>query len=291
MELTQIRYFLAVAEKLNFTSAAQACAVSQPALSKAIQKLENTLGADLFDRSAQQIKLTEFGRTMLVHFERIDESQRRAREAAKSATTSNVAHIDVGVMCTIGPDRFGGFFDSFRLKHPNIEITLHDVAGGHLPELLLSGVLNCIFCARAKAHDIRFQAVNLFTEQMVVAFSPDHKFTDYESVTLSQIAKEPYLDRLHCEFRDDFLKFTKASGLTLNVALRSEREDWIIELVRCGMGVSVMPISMVDPNKMNYHPISDMTETRQLELVLPNDDPMAPELAAIRKEAQNFDWG
>jgi len=291
MELTQIKYFLAVAKNLNFTSAAEACAVSQPALSKAIQKLESTLGADLFDRSSQQIKLTEFGRTMLIHFERIDDSRRMARDAAKSATTASTTHIDVGIMCTIGPDRFSRFFDTFRTKYPNIEITLHDVVGARLPEILLSGALSCVFCARTAEHDARFQAVDLFNEQMAVAFAPDHKFASYDSVTLSQIANEPYLDRLHCEFRDDFLKFTKASGLTLNVVLRSEREDWILELVGCGMGVSVMPISMIDPNKMNYRPISDMKKLRQLELVLSNDEAIASELAHFRDEAQNFDWG
>ena len=290
MELTQIRYFLAVAESLNFTSAAKACAVSQPALSKAIRKLENTLGADLFDRGSQQVSLTEFGRTMLVHFERIEDSRRKAREAAKNATSTNILQLHVGIMCTIGPERFGQFLESFHARNPNIQVILHDVVGAHIPELLLSGVLNCGFCARAKDHDQRFNAVQLFSERMAVAFAPNHRFADLETVSLTEIAKEPYLDRLHCEFRDDFLKFTKASGLTLDVTLRSEREDWILELVKCGMGVSVIPSSIIQASGVNFRLISDMEKLRQIELVTVADLGSSSALTSFHDAANDFNW-
>ena len=290
MELTQIRYFLAVAESLNFTNAANACAVSQPALSKAIRKLEDTLGADLFDRSSQQVSLTEFGRTMLVHFERIEDSRRKARDAAKHATGTNISQLHVGIMCTIGPERFCRFLKSFHASNPNVEVILHDVIGAHIPELLLSGVLNCVFCARAENHDQRFKAVQLFSERMAVAFASNHRFADLETVPLFEIAKEPYLDRLHCEFRDDFLNYTKASGLTLNVTLRSEREDWILKLVKCGMGISVIPSSTIQASDINYRLISDMEKLRQVELVAAEDLETSTALIGFHKAAAEFEW-
>ncbi len=139
MEFTQIRYFLAIAETLNFTSAARACAVSQPALSKAIRKLEADLGADLFDRDSQQVELTDFGRTMRIHFERIDDNLRKARGAANAAVKTTVERLNIGVMCTIGPHRFSRFLGVFCAGHPDIEVTLHDVIATVIPELLLSG--------------------------------------------------------------------------------------------------------------------------------------------------------
>jgi LysR family hydrogen peroxide-inducible transcriptional activator len=290
MQLSQIRYFLAVAETLNFTKAARVRAVSQPALSKAIRNLEADLGAELFDRSAQKVELTEFGRTMRVHFERIEDNLRKVRDAASVAIKATVERLNVRVMCTIGPGRFSRFLEAFRNNHPQIEVTLHDVTSAVIPGLLLSGTLDCVFSAGAEKHDRRFQKIDLFEEKMAVAFAPGHRFGDLDEVPLEEIAKEAYLDRPHCEFRDDFLNFTKASGLELNVAMRSEREDWILELVHSGVGVSVMPASSVTPNTIALRPISDLTDLRKLELAMTVNAALSPAVTAFRDAAQAFDW-
>jgi DNA-binding transcriptional LysR family regulator len=291
MKFNQIRYFLAVADTLNFTNAAESCAVSQPALSKAIRNLEATLGADLFDRSGQRVELTEFGRTMRVHFERIEDNRRKAMDAAKVATMSTIEQLNIGVMCTIGPRKFSRFLGALRETHPHIEVTLHDVTPAVIPELLLSGGIDCVFCARAEKHDQRFQALDLYDEAMMVAFANGHRFGDLEVVSLTEIVKEPYLDRLHCEFRDDFMAFTKGSGLDLKVALRSEREDWILELVKLGLGVCVMPENSVILSAVNHRPISELTKMRKLELVMTTNATLSPALAALRDAAAEFDWG
>lgn len=290
MDLTQIKYFLAVAETLNFTSAANACAVSQPALSKSIRKLEETLGSDLFDRNTQHVTLTDFGRTMQVHFERIEDSRRRAVDAARIASQNRIERLDVGVMCTIGPHRFSRFLDSFHTAHPQIEVTLHDVTSGVIPELLLSGSLDCVFCARTEKHDQRFQVIDLFEENLIVAFAVGHRFSGYETVPLVEIAAERYIDRLHCEFRSDFLDFTKASGLELDVVLRSEREDWILEFIRSGMGVAVLPTSSIVLDTVDHRPISDPIKPRRLELVMAENAAQAPTTMAFRDAARDFEW-
>ena len=291
MKFNQIRYFLAVAENLNFTSAAEACAVSQPALSKAIHNLEETLGGELFSRNAQRVELTEFGQTMRVHFERIEDNRRKAVEAAKFAAMQSIEQLNIGVMCTIGPRRFSRFLEVLRASQPKIDVTLHDVTPAVIPELLLSGGLDCVFCARGAKLDQRFQVLDLFEETMVVAFASGHRFGDLEEVSLTEIVKEPYLDRLHCEFRDDFLAFTKGSGLELDVVMRSEREDWILELLKLGLGVSVMPANSVIVSTIEHRPISDLKKVRSLELVMTASATLSPALAAFRDTAAEFDWG
>jgi len=290
MEINQIRYFLAVANKLNFTSAAKECAVSQPALSKAIRKLEDNLGGDLFERDKQKVELTDFGRTMRIHFERIDDNLRKASEAAQTANKARIERLNIGVMCTIGPHRFSNFLHNFRVANPNIEITLHDVTASSIPELLLAKKLDCAICARNAQHDTRFQAIELYSETMVVAFSTGHRFADFDEVHLAQVANEPYLDRLHCEFRDDFLSFTKASGLELNIVLRSEREDWILDMLQNGTGISVLPTSSVMLNMVAHKKISDLPNLRRLELVLTRSEPVSSALAVFRDAACSENW-
>lgn len=290
MELYQIRYFLAVAETLNFTSAAKNCAVSQPALSKAVRKLEESLGSKLFDRSSQQVELTDFGRTMRVHFERIEDNRRKAIDASRIAAAEPIERLDIGVMCTVGPRSFSRFLETFRQQYPHIEITLHDVPTNRIAETLLSGSLNCIICACVEQHDLRFKSVHLFQEDMVIAFAPGHHFAELKQVSLREIAAEPYLDRLHCEFRDDIMNLTRASGLNIMVAVRSEREDWIVDLVQNGLGVSIMPASSAVLNNIEHRPISDLKNMRKLELLMTESASASPALGVFRDTASSFDW-
>src|SRR4051794_38181397 len=101
MELYQIRYFLAVAETLNFTRASERAFVSQPALTKAIQRLEETIGGRLFDRTKSSVQLTELGRAMLPNFRQIFDTAQATREQARRLTRPQREVVRVGVMCTI----------------------------------------------------------------------------------------------------------------------------------------------------------------------------------------------
>src|SRR5215475_4446997 len=103
MEMHQIRYFLAVSEVLNFTRAAERCHVSQPALTRAIQTLEDELGGPLFHRERQNTHLTELGRMMLPYLQDVLDQSRQAKERARAFASPGSAPLALGVMCTIGP--------------------------------------------------------------------------------------------------------------------------------------------------------------------------------------------
>ena len=125
---------------------------------------------------------------------------------------------------------------------------------------------------------------------MVVAFADGHRFSALEAVSLEEIAQEPYLDRLHCEFRDDFMSFTKGRGLDLKVVLRSEREDWILELLKRGLGVCIVPANSINLQAVDNRPISDLTSLRDLELVMTANATASPALETFRDAAISFDW-
>ncbi len=102
MELYQVRYFLAVADALNFTRAAEKCFVSQSSLTKAIQKLEDTLGGRLFDRTKSSVQLTELGRIMHPHFQQLYHTAETAQKEARDAVTTKRTELRLGIMCSIG---------------------------------------------------------------------------------------------------------------------------------------------------------------------------------------------
>src|SRR3546814_14328345 len=97
MELHQIRYFLSVAETLNFTRAAEHLHVSQPALTTAVRKLEDELGGPLFHREGKRVLLSELGQIMRPHLAQALEQMERAREAAGNFRLLNKAPLKVGV--------------------------------------------------------------------------------------------------------------------------------------------------------------------------------------------------
>ena len=114
MEMHQIRYFLALSETLNFTRAAERCNVTQPTLTAAIRRLEEELGGPLFHRERNRSHLTELGRLMRPHFERIHTSTEAARSDAMDLTDLGKASLRLGVMCTIGPSRLIGLVNRLR---------------------------------------------------------------------------------------------------------------------------------------------------------------------------------
>ncbi len=267
MEFNQIRYFLAVSELLNFTRAAERCNISQPALTRAVKKLEEELGGPLFRRERNRTHLTDLGRIMREHLIRVDESSREAVVAARNLLSLDKAPLNVGIMCTIGSKWMVPFLSEFRLMHPGIELTLHDVTPTNMTEGLLSGNLDCAFLGLPVPLHERFDSVPLYRERMVAIFPPDHPFQNKNAIPLKELSGERYLDRLNCEFRSTFLDLLEAHGIELTVPYRSEREDWIQNMVLEGMGICMVPEYSVTLDKLGCRPIIEPDICRSVDLV------------------------
>src|ERR1043165_3193842 len=113
VELHEIRYFLALSKTLNFTKAAEACNVSQPALTRAIQKMEDELGGLLFSRERHNTHLTELGRLLEPPLVDVLQQTQAAKETAARFLRLDSAQLRLGVMCTIEPVRFVSFLSRF----------------------------------------------------------------------------------------------------------------------------------------------------------------------------------
>ena len=156
MEMHQIRYFLAVCETLNFTRAAEQCHVTQPALTRAIQKLEDELGGLLFRRERHLTHLTDLGRLIQPRLEQIWKGTEGAKTTARSFLKLENAPLNLGVMCTIGPLRGISFVTDFWRSNQGIEITLREGVPQRLGELLREGELDLGVMAQWEPFDERF---------------------------------------------------------------------------------------------------------------------------------------
>src|SRR5215211_8771416 len=118
VEMHQIRYFLAVCETLNFTRAAEKCHVTQPALSRAIQQLEEEVGGLLFRRERNLTHVTDLGLLMKPRFQQIIDGLTEAKRDARRFLTLEQANLTRGIMCTVGPCRFTGLLADFGHRYP-----------------------------------------------------------------------------------------------------------------------------------------------------------------------------
>ena len=290
MEMHQIRYFLAVCDTLNFTRAAEQCNVTQPALTRAIQKLEDELGGLLFRRERGLTHLTDFGKLMQPQLARIMQDAGAALTTAKSFLKMEDAPLHVGVMCTIGPILFMGFLAKFRADNPGIELTLKEDVPGRLLESLKVGNIDLAVMAHPEQLEERFVERPLYRERFVLAFPPGHRLERQNSVSVTDLAGESYLSRINCEYYDQLADACVTRGVKLLDAYRSEREDWIQTMVMAGMGICFLP---------EYSPLLPGLPTRRLveedlfrevSLVTIAGRRFSPATAAFVKAVQAYSW-
>ncbi len=290
MDFNQVRYFLALSETLNFTRAAEQCFVSQPALTQAIRRLEDELGGELVCRGGREVSVTALGKSLHGHFEQIDRSRQLVKTTSKAVVSGEIDELNIGIMCTIGPRVLARLLDDFQAQHPMVSFVLHDVTLDSIPNSLLSGELDGVFCGLHCSPHPQLNYIDLFEEQMVVAFPKGHAFTNMNEVPLREIAKQSYVDRLHCEFREDFVKFCASERVQLNVAYSSQREDWIQSMIRDGMGVSVIPrFSLLRP-ELDYRPIIEPALSRRVEFAVIDQSAASSALDMFIQHVGNHDW-
>ena len=241
MESQEIRYFLAMSRTLNFTKAAEACHVSQPALTRAIQKMEDELGGLLFSRERTNTHLTQLGRLIEPH---LTEVMARTQEAKRTATRFlklEDAKLALGVMCTIAPVQFVDFLNRFRIDNPGIEITVLEATSSQLCELLVKGELDVALMGRPDGSPTPLQASKLYSERFVIACSTGHRFAKKNVVRMGELDGEFYFSRINCGFYDVLDELCRKHGANLMKSYQIEREDWILAMVAAGMGVCFLP--------------------------------------------------
>jgi DNA-binding transcriptional LysR family regulator len=290
MEAHEIRYALAVYRHLNFTRAAAESFVTTPALSRALRKLEDELGAPLFARDTHGVSVTTFGTLMRPHLEQIANGMAAARAAGKQFLDADAAPVRIGVMCTIGPARFLGFLGEFRQAHPQCQLQLADNGVDTLAEQLLKGELDLAVMAFPEGADKRFETRPLYREPFRIAVPAGHPFTERESIPLAEAAQEPHLLRESCEYQGYWLNEVRELGMDLPIAFRSEREDWIQTMIAGGFGISFVPAYSPLVPGISLRPFSDHAIEREISLVHAAERPLAPVAAEFARFAADWHW-
>ncbi len=254
MEMQQLRYVIAVARAKNFSRAAEQCHVSQPSLSQQIQKLEDELGERLFERLKRDVKLTAAGELFLRRAVRILEEVDAARREAHDANVLLRGSVAVGVLPTIAPYLLPEVIVRFNKLYPGVEVVIHEDTTAQLLKLALSGDID-FAVASLPLHGARFETVDLFVEELLLAVPPGHPLATQRIVTAADLDSEKLIvmKEGHC-LGDQVLRFCEQRAARPDVSIRSAQMETIQALVRAGVGLSLIP-RMAVSNKRHDAPV------------------------------------
>jgi DNA-binding transcriptional LysR family regulator len=291
MEMHQVRYFLAVAQELNFSRAAEKCSVSQPSLSRAIQQLEGELGGPLFHRERHLTHLTDLGKMVRPHLETVYEAAIKAKRLSQDIKQLKKVPLKLGIMSTISPDEIVDLISALRTRHEGLELRLCDANAKDLRERLLAGDLEAvIYALPGEASDERTHVMPLFREQMVIAVHSGHRLAGERAFPVKELDGEPYIHRVNCEFAGYADHILQEKGVTCTPTYWSERDDWTMAMVAAGLGFAFMPQNAAKFPGVVALPVVEPEFWRTINLVTVRGRPYSSGVGALVREAMRKKW-
>lgn len=269
MELHQLRYFCAVAETGSFSRAAEQSHVAQPSLSQQILKLEDELGARLFDRLGRSVRLTEVGKTFLPRARAVLRELEAARGDVVESKDSIAGSVTVGAIPTVAPYLLPRILTAFSKKFPQAQLTVIEEITPVLLDRLRAGTADvAILALPIRGHE--FDSFPLLTEPLFAVLPKKHALAHRKSISLKDVRKEPFLLLRdgHC-FRENAVAACDRARVHPQVIFESGQFSSLLGMVGAGMGVSLVPQMAVDKKSgCRYVSISDPDATRTIGAVV-----------------------
>lgn len=290
MEMHQVRYFIALCEHGGFARAAEACEVSQPALTTAMKRLEQELGGPLFHREGKRLVLSRLGQMVRPHIEQLQGESQAAVQIARNFRLLKTAPLAIGVMPSIGPARIARFLERFRRQNPHVELAVSAAALNPLLKQLEKDELDFALVSPPEGVPEAFRAEPCYRERYMVVFPPGHRFERFNTIALSDVSGESYVDRLSCEMREAVMALCAERKVELYASYRSEREDWIEAMVAAGLGFAFMPEYSVKHEGVLARPLVDPQVERTLMLIDVRGRRRSPAAQAFAQALAAYRW-
>lgn len=246
MELRQLRYFITLAEELNFTRAARRLHIVQPALSRQIMELEGELDTLLFYRSRRSVALTETGRVFLQEARKTVDQAEFAVAQAKRAHAGTVGRVEIGYSSgSVLSGVLGAILKRYRGAFPDVELRMRQVYPATQIDLLMGGDIDIIFGMSNCMALPRGCAVRpLARYPLHVVMPGDHRLAGRKAVAAKALLREPFI--AHSEPEDSHGEFflREVLGFAPRISYRSASFLFMGTLIEAGFGLSVMPSVM-----------------------------------------------
>jgi DNA-binding transcriptional LysR family regulator len=262
VELRHLRYFVAVAEELNFSRAAERMHMAQPPLSAAIQQLERDVGVELFVRTTREVKLTDAGRAFLQGARRTLADAERAAEDAKRAAAGELGHLRIAYSWSTRFETLPALGRAFRAGHPDVEVLVQEMWNARMPAAFGNGSIDIAIslCPEIAAE---LELAPIRKERMVALLPQAHPLAGEDAIPLSALADEEFVvfpreiaPRLH----DTFMAIFRRAGFEPRVRHESFHTGWDLgvlaeipaaamapQTVAGGLPDGIVPVALSEP--------------------------------------------
>ncbi|WP_370478497.1 hydrogen peroxide-inducible genes activator [Tamlana flava] len=273
MTITQLYYVLAVAENQNFTKAAEKCFVTQPTLSMQIQKLEDELDIQIFDRSKKPIELTDVGRKIVTQARNIVNESYRIQDIVDQQKGFIGGEFRLGIIPTVMPTLLPMFLKNFIRKHPKVKLKIEELTTDEIIARINEGHLDAAIAA-TPLEDENIKERVLYYEPFVSYIPKGHRLHTNKKIEVSDLEIDDMLllEDGHC-FRDGVINLCKVfkDHSEDKFQLESGSIETLVKLSNEGLGMTLLPylhtLDIHDKEKENLHYFSEPSPAREVSII------------------------
>jgi DNA-binding transcriptional LysR family regulator len=284
VELRHLRYFIAVAEELNFSRAAQRMHMAQPPLSAAIRQLERELGVDLFARTTREVKLTDAGRAFLNGARRTLADAERAAADAKRAAAGELGRLRIAYSWSTRFDTLPALGRAFRAGHPGVELLSQEMWNARMPPAFGNGSIDVALslCPEIAAE---LELAPIRKERLVVLLPAAHPLAREEAISLSALADDDFIlfpREIAPRLYDAFVAIHRRAGFEPRVRSESFHTGWDLGVLAEIPAAAVAPQTVAGglPAGIVAVALAEPTDSLETYVVWRSDD-SSPAVAAF----------
>ncbi|MGK9051362.1 LysR substrate-binding domain-containing protein [Neorhizobium petrolearium] len=253
LTLKQLRYFEALARDGRFRRAADACAISQPALSMQIKELEEQLGGNLFERSTREVKLTAFGQLFASRVRDILRAVDELGDLARASRDPFLRRLRIGVIPTIAPYLLPTIINDLNRTFDGIDIQVRETQTAKLVQELAQGELDLAIVA-LPVSEPSLTEITLFEEEFVLVRRREDEGKPVPEREALREMRLLLLEEGHC-FRDQALSFCRIGSMRPREVMEGSSLSTLVQMVSAGIGVTLIP-EMAVPVETRSAPVS-----------------------------------
>ena len=288
MDIQNIRAFLMVAETQSFSRAAEKLFLTQPAISKRIATLEDSLDCQLFDRLGKNIQLTQAGQALIPSYQRILSEINETRRIISTLRSEVSGHLKFGTSHHIGLHRLPPILKQYTKLYHQVELDIQFMDSEQAAALILKGSIELALITLPDEIENHLSTIPVWTDTMFCVVAKDHVLAKQKHVTIKQLSEHGVLLQAQSTHTRDIIDQALKLNPEIKIIMESNYLETIKAMIQIGLGWGVLPESMIDGSLHRLN-IKGVKMERHLGVLLHASRTLSSSANALLETLKNSD--